>query len=159
MLFTGSYPRSLDDKQRLALPRKHREELNDHKQVVLAPGTEGCVAVYPTEVFAQMADRLAKHAPSGRDVRSFSRLFYAQAETAEIDSQGRIRVPAELAKLGDLREEVMVVGVRDHLELWNRGRWEQFLAQEQARYDQLAETALAWRTNTPPSDNLSSDHA
>lgn len=149
MLFTGSYPRTLDEKQRLALPRKHREELSDQKQVVLAPGTEGCVAVYPTEVFAQMADRLAQHAPSGRDVRSFSRLFFAQAETADIDSQGRLRVPAELAKLADLKEDVMVVGVRDHLELWDKGRWEQFLVQEQARYDQLAETALAWRTSPP----------
>ncbi len=79
-------------------------------------------------------------------MRAFSRLFYAQAQPAELDSQGRIRIPAELSALAGLGREAILLGVQDHLEIWDRVRWEEYLAERQARYDQLAEAAFS-----PPS--------
>jgi MraZ protein len=75
-------------------------------------------------------------------VRAFSRLFYARAQSVEMDSQGRVRIPPELAALAGLGKEAVLVGVQDHLELWDKGRWEQYVAQRQNQYDQIAEAAF-----------------
>ncbi|HTN75648.1 MAG TPA: division/cell wall cluster transcriptional repressor MraZ, partial [Pirellulaceae bacterium] len=73
---------------------------------------------------------------------AFSRLFYAQAQAVEIDSQGRIRIPSELADLARLGKEIMLLGVRDHMEIWDKTRWDEYLNNQQPRYDQLAESAF-----------------
>ena len=75
-------------------------------------------------------------------MRAFSRLFYSQAQPADIDRQGRLRIPPELAKLANLNNEVVVLGVRDRIELWNAESWDQFLQQTQPSYDELAERVL-----------------
>jgi MraZ protein len=80
--------------------------------------------------------------PTGQDVRAFSRLFYAQAQRVDVDRQGRVRIPSELAQLAGLDKEVMLIGVRDHVEIWDRGHWEKYLARQQPRYDEIAENAF-----------------
>lgn len=144
MLFTGTYPRSLDDKQRLALPKRLRDALGSAPQAPLyvAPGTDGSLALYTEEAFTRLGQQLAQASPTGQDTRAFSRLFYAQAEATEIDGQGRIRIPQALAQLAGLNREVVLLGVRDHLELWDKGRWDDYLNQRQPHYDQLAENAF-----------------
>jgi MraZ protein len=102
MLLTGTYERSLDDKLRLALPKRLRDLLGGQNQLVLTPGTDGSVALFPPPAFAALAEKLAARSPAGQDVRAFSRLLYAQSHSVDIDSQGRIRLPAELAQLGSL---------------------------------------------------------
>jgi len=151
MLLTGAYERALDEKLRLALPRTIREGFRGAKQLVLTPGTDGSLSLFAGEAFASLAQRLALRSPAGRDVRAFSRLLYAQSHSVEIDSQGRIRLPAELASLASLDESVMVVGVGDHAELWNKSRWETYFSQLQQQYDELAETALSESTGSPVS--------
>jgi MraZ protein len=89
-----------------------------------------------------LAELLARASPTGQDVRAFRRLFYARAQAVEIDAQGRIRIPPELAQLASLAKEGVLIGVQDHLELWERGRWESYLAEKQAHYDEIAEGAL-----------------
>jgi MraZ protein len=91
---------------------------------------------------------LAAESPAGPDVRAFSRLFYAQAQPAELDGQGRIRIPPELAELAGLSREAVLLGVQDHLELWDRGRWEAYLAERQTRYDEIAEAAFETKRAT-----------
>ena len=143
MLLTGTYERSLDDKQRVALPKRFRDLLGPTDQTLfLTPGTDGSLSLYAEAQFAKMAEKLAAQSPTAHDVRTFGRLLYAQTQSAELDSQGRLRVPPELARLGELGREVVLVGVGDHIELWDKARWEAFLAQAQPRYDQLAESAL-----------------
>jgi MraZ protein len=104
---------------------------------------------------------LAERSPNGQDVRAFSRLLYSQSHSVEIDSQGRIRLPSELAKLASLNGEVALVGVGDRIELWNKRRWDEYLAELQPRYDQLAETALAGtsRTDAKPAISQSEEVA
>lgn len=151
MLFTGTYPRSLDEKQRLALPKRLRDTLGQAPEVplYLAPGTDGSLALYTEEAFARLGEQLAQGSPAGQDTRTFSRLFYSQALPVEVDTQGRIRIPQELATFAGLSREVMLLGVRDHLEIWDKGRWEQYLNQQQPRYDQLAENAFEAGIGTP----------
>lgn len=145
MLLTGTFVRSLDDKQRFAIPKSLRDALGHPSTSVMfmAPGTDGSLALYTETAFSHMAEQLGSDSPTAQDVRAFSRLFYAQAQRVEIDRQGRIRVPVELARLADLEGEIVLLGVRDHLELWNRSRWEGYLARQQGRYDEIAENAFA----------------
>ena len=70
------------------------------------------------------------------------RMFYARAERIEIDSQGRIRIPSSLADLAELKKEVVLVGVRDHMEVWDAERWDGYLAEQQIQFDEVAERAF-----------------
>lgn len=143
MLLTGTYERSLDDKLRLALPKPLREAFAGHKQLLLTPGTDGSLALFPGSAFMALAEKLAQRSPTGQQVRAFSRLLYSQSQTVELDSQGRIRITAELARWAALEDNIVLIGVGDRVELWNKSRWEAYLADLQPQYDELAESALS----------------
>ena len=144
MILTGVFSRSIDQKLRVALPRRLREALkSDGRQALyIAPGTDQSLALYTEDAFARLAERLAQSSPTRQDVRTFNRLFYARAQRVECDSQGRVRVPPELAELARLEKEVVLLGVQDHVELWAAERWESYLAERQSRYDEIAEAAF-----------------
>ena len=144
MLLTGTFSRSIDEKLRVAIPKRLRDALACSPGAVLyiAPGTDQSLALYTQEAFARLADRLGGVSPTRQDVRAFTRLFYAQAQGVELDRQGRVRIPPELAKLAQLDKEAVLLGVQDHLELWAAKRWESYLAERQSHYDELAESAL-----------------
>lgn len=144
MLLTGTFARSVDEKQRVAIPKPLRDALGSQAKGVLyvAPGTDGSLALFTEDALAGLAERLAKSSPNAQDVRAFSRLFYARAQAVELDSQGRVRIPPELAQLGGLSKEAVLIGVQDHLELWDRQRWDQYVQSRQSQFDQIAEAAF-----------------
>ncbi len=90
----------------------------------------------------QLGEQLGAGSPTARDTRAFGRLFYAQAQRVELDRQGRLRIPADLANLALSNKEIVLIGVRDHLEIWDRTRWEKYLAEKQPYYDEIAERAF-----------------
>jgi len=149
MLLTGRYDRALDDKLRLALPKPLRDALSAEKQLILTPGTDGSLSLFPGRAFAAFAEKLAARSPTGQDVRAYSRLLYSQSQTVEIDSQGRIRLSAELAELAKLEDAVVLIGVGDRVELWNKSRWEAYRGRLQPHYDELAESALNGSASAP----------
>lgn len=141
MLLTGNYRRSLDEKLRLALPKPMRDELGE-QCLFLTPGTDRALVVYTGDVLDQIGQALGRLSPAAKEARSFSRLFYSQAQPAEVDRQGRLRIPPELAKLSGLSGEVVVVGLRDRIEIWNADAWDRFLQETQPSYDELAERVM-----------------
>lgn len=145
MLLTGTFHRSLDEKSRFAIPKRLRDALGHPGQTIalyFAPGTDGSLALYPEEAFSRLAEQLAQGSPTGQGNRTFSRLFYAQAQCVELDRLGRIRIPPELLELGQISKEIVLLGVRDHLEIWDKPRWENYLDQKQPCYDEIAENAF-----------------
>lgn len=144
MSLTGSFSRTLDEKLRVAIPKEFRDilQLPATAALFVAPGTDGSLAIYPQEVFGRLGERLAERSPTRKEVRAFSRLFYAQARRVELDSQGRVRIPVELAKRAGIEKEVVLLGVQDHMELWDRHRWDQWLASNAEQYDEIAEAAF-----------------
>ena len=144
MLLTGSYRRTLDDKLRLAIPKQLRDALGfpEKTGLFIAPGTDRALVIYTAELLEQIGRSLSKLSTAARETRDFSRLFYAQAQPADVDRQGRLRIPPELAKLSGLNSEVVVVGVRDRIELWEAAAWDAFLARAQPSYDELAENVF-----------------
>jgi MraZ protein len=144
MILTGTFSRAVDEKLRLAIPKRIRDALQCHAGGVLyvAPGTDRSLAIYNEEAFSGLAEKLAQASPARQDVRAFLRLFYAQAQRVELDSQGRVRIPSELAALAGLEKEIVLLGVHDHLEVWAAAQWQNYLAQKQPHYDEIAETAF-----------------
>lgn len=148
MLLTGSFKRSIDDKLRIAIPKRFRDSLtgSDKEEAAVlyvAPGTDGSLTVYTEESFARLADQLGQASPTEKDVRAFSRLFFSRAESVDLDRQGRIRIPTELAELASLAQgEAMMIGVRDRMEIWNSEKWRQYMEANESDYDALAEKAF-----------------
>ena len=144
MLLTGVFSRSIDEKLRVAIPKRLCESLGRDQQrgVYIAPGTDQSLSLYTEEAFARVADRLAEASPTRQDVRKFNRLFYARAQRVELDGQRRVRIPPELAELAQLNKDVVLLGVQDHVELWAADRWKSYLAENQGHYDEIAEAAF-----------------
>jgi len=144
MLLTGTFARSIDEKQRIAVPKLLREMMGCGlgKPLFVTPGTDGALAIYTEESLERFATQLAQASPNEQHVRAFTRLFYARAQRVDVDHQGRIRIPADLAKLAGLETDAVLLGVQDHLEIWAANRWADYLSDKQDRYDEIAEAAL-----------------
>jgi len=153
MLLTGTFPRNLDEKQRVALPKPLRAAISAaaDEGLFIAPATDGSLAIYGQGSFSRLAERLSKAPTAGADVRAFGRLFYANASRVELDSQGRVRIPQELARWAGLTSSVVLVGVGDHVELWDAQRWQDYVSRHQTRYDELSEAALDQSATHKPS--------
>jgi MraZ protein len=143
MALTGTWPRTLDDKGRLAVPKRVREDLGgtDLNSLFLAPWTEKSLAVFTPKDFDALAQRFSEKSAGKIDVRNYMRLFYARAEHLDVDSQGRLRIPDRLKAFAELKREVVLLGVSDHLELWDATRWDAYVAQLNPQFDEIAEHA------------------
>jgi MraZ protein len=139
MPLTGTYQRTLDDKRRVAVPKRLRDEFGelDLKFLYIAPGTEHSLVVYAPVAFEALAAKLAGH-PSQQN---YLRLFYASAERCDLDSQGRIRIPDRLADYARLKHDAYLLGVQDHAELWDKEAWDGFSQTLNDSFDQLASAA------------------
>jgi MraZ protein len=142
MLLTGTHARTLDDKNRLALPKRLREQLQDPETLFVTPGPDQCLWLYTRAGLEQLAARLDQSPATDAEARVFRRLYFAQTEAVDVDRTGRILVPERLMQFAGLRREVVLIGVRDHLELWDAERWQQYLAQNAPRFDAVAEGAF-----------------
>jgi len=144
MPLLGTYQRLVDDKQRVALPKRLYEELGegDLTHFYIAPGTELALLLFSPRGFARYARRLAKQASNRVDVRNYKRLFYARAERVELDGQGRIRIPERLIEFARLERDVVLLGVDDHMEIWSASAWNAFVEKSSALFDDMATRAF-----------------
>lgn len=142
MLLTGTYPRTLDDKNRLVFPKRVREQLNEPERLFVTPGPDQCLWLYSQTGLEELAEKLDQAPATDAEVRVFRRLYFAQTEAVDVDRTGRILIPERLIQFAGLRHEVVLIGVRDHLELWDSQRWQQYLEQNAPRFDAVAEGAF-----------------
>ncbi len=141
MALTGTYLRTLDEKRRLAVPKRVKDDFADDSldSLIIAPGTEKSLMVYSPKGFDQFAAKLS----SAPEHQRYMRLFYSSAERMEFDSQSRVRIPDRLAEYAGLKRDVYLLGVQDHAELWDKEAWESFTAIHTPEFDQLALRALS----------------
>ncbi len=118
----GEYKHSIDAKGRLAIPAKLREELGEHFTVT--KGLDGCLAVYPEAEWEGLEQRI-RSMPMSK-ARDLQRFFFSAAFDAELDSQGRILLPANLRKYAGLTKETVVIGAFNHAEIWDAEKWAQY---------------------------------
>jgi MraZ protein len=137
MLLTGTHPRTLDDKKRLALPKRVREQVGEITQLFVTPGPDQSLWIYTKDELERLSAKLDATPATDVEARVFRRLFFAQMEAVELDRTGRILVPERLVQFAGLEHEVVLLGVRDHLELWDAGRWTAFLNAHGPQFDKL----------------------
>ncbi|HMF13439.1 MAG TPA: division/cell wall cluster transcriptional repressor MraZ [Gemmataceae bacterium] len=142
MLLTGTYPRTLDDKKRMALPKRVREQLGEPETLYVTPAPDQCLWVYTQQGLERLADTLDQAPATDAEARVFRRLYFAQTEAVDVDRSGRVLVPERLVQFAGLQRDVVLIGVRDHLELWDAARWQAYLGQNAPRFDAVAEGAF-----------------
>jgi transcriptional regulator MraZ len=141
-MLLGEYDHTIDDKNRLTLPAKFRQALAD--EVVVARGMDGCLVVYTRENWDEfVAARMQGLSPFSKEARQMSRFIFAGATEAELDKQGRVMVPPALSEHAGLGREVVVAGLRDHVEIWDRARWREQLKEVEGSVELVAERIAA----------------
>jgi MraZ protein len=120
-VFTGEYRHTVDDKGRLAIPSRFRAQLAGG--AVLSRWIDGCLAIHTRAGWDQLAERVAAVPLTDPAGRLFQRQIFAGALEAELDRQGRVLVPAYLREETGIATEALVIGVRDHGEIWAPDRW------------------------------------
>ena len=137
-MFRGEYEHNIDEKGRLLLPAKYRDELGD--TVVLARGSDGQINVFPKAHFDEMERRIEETGDTA-GIRNASRFLSAAIE-CEVDRQGRIVVPPTLRRHAKLSSEVIIAGNRRRVEIWNPEQWlqayERWVAQVRENTDDPA---------------------
>jgi len=143
VVFTGTYQRALDSKLRVLIPKRLRVGIGSGTELYLTPGTDHCLELHTEQSLNDLALRTRQSSADSKDVRSFSRLFYARAQNCDIDKQGRIRIPAALAELANLETEVAFIGVGSHWELWNVSLWDSYLDKNDNAFDRIVQTTIS----------------
>jgi MraZ protein len=137
-MFYGEYDHTLDDKSRVTLPARFREALA--AGVVLAKGFDRNLDVYPGEAWESVVQaRIAELDPFSAETRRLKRVVFAGAAADTLDKQGRVLVPAALAEYAGLAKDVVVAGVDDHLEIWDRTAWSEQLREVEGSVHDVAE--------------------
>ena len=136
-MLLGEHEHSLDDKNRLTLPAKLREQLGD--QVVITRGMDGCLYVYARGAWDALAGRIGGLDALSADTRRMQRHFFVNATAADLDKQGRVVIPALLLEREAIGREVTVTGVGDHLEIWDRATWAKQLQEGEGSAEDVAE--------------------
>ena len=143
-MLVGEHEHTIDDKNRLTLPAKFRERFAGGG--VVTRGLDGCLYLYSREEWERLVEsRLAELDPLAEEGRLMQRYFFSAAAEAEPDKQGRIMLPAALAEHARLGREVVVAGVYDHLEIWDRAAWREHLKQVEGSAHHVAERLAAKR--------------
>ncbi|MCD8077489.1 MAG: division/cell wall cluster transcriptional repressor MraZ [Lachnospiraceae bacterium] len=122
-MFMGEYNHSIDAKGRLIMPARFREQLGE--TFVVTQGLDGCLFVYANEEWKLFEEKLKQLPLTNASARKFSRYFLAGAIQCEVDKQGRILLPAKLRAAAGLEKDVVLAGVGERIEIWDRERWEE----------------------------------
>jgi transcriptional regulator MraZ len=143
-MLLGEYEHTIDDKNRLTLPAKFRTAFAPG--IVVTRGMDGCLFAYTRPDWDHLVDgRLATLDPLSKEGRRMQRFFFSGAAESELDKQGRVGLPAALLQHAKLSRDVVVAGVHDHLEIWDRDAWRRELAEVEGSAEHVAERLAAQR--------------
>ena len=141
-MLLGAYDHTLDDKNRLTLPAKFRQSFAEG--VVITRGFDGCLYAFRRADWDRLVEsRLATLDPLRPEGRRLQRHFFSGATEAELDKQGRVMLPAQLIEHAKLGREIVVAGVNDRLEIWDRAAWRKELAEVEGSAEDVAERLAA----------------
>jgi len=137
-MLLGEYEHTIDDKNRLTLPARFRGAFE--QGIVVTRGMDGCLYAYaPADWQQVVTSRLASLHPLSKEGRRMQRFFFAGAAEGSLDKQGRVGIPAALLQHAKLGRDVVVAGVNDHLEIWDRAAWRRELAEVEGSAEDVAE--------------------
>ena len=139
-MFLGTYEPRLDEKGRLILPARFRDELAEG--LVITKGQEYCLYVWPRGEFDRITERLGAAPVTSKAARDHLRVFFAGASDETLDRQGRVLVPQPLRAYAGLDRDCVVIGANTRLEIWAADCWHTYLAEQERAFADLAEEVL-----------------
>ena len=139
-MFLGTHTPRLDEKGRLFLPAKYRDELA--RGLVLTKGQERCLYVFPESEFSRITEALRAAPVTAKAVRDYSRVFFASASDEIPDRQGRITIPSALREYAGLNRDCVVIGANTRLEIWDSQAWTSYLDQQEDAFSEASEEVL-----------------
>ncbi len=139
-MFLGTHTPRLDEKGRLFLPARFREQLAGG--LVMTKGQERCLYVFAEADFAALHDRIRQAPLSAKAVRDYARVFFAGASAEVPDKQGRINIPSALRQYAGLSRDCAVIGASSHVEIWDATAWEAYLGTSEQTFADLSEEVL-----------------
>jgi MraZ protein len=135
-MFLGTHTPRLDDKGRLILPAKFREQLE--AGVVVTRGQERCLYVFPLAEFERLADQLRQAPVTSKQARDYLRVFLSGASDEVVDKQGRVTIPTALRTYAGLDRDVAVIGAGQRVEIWDSTAWDSYLAEQEQSFAEQA---------------------
>lgn len=135
-MFIGEYVHALDNKNRIIIPSKFRENLGE--KFVITKGLDGCLYVYPMDEWKVMEEKLKKLPLTSKDARAFVRFFFSGANEIEIDKQGRGVIPLNLLEYANIEKEIVSIGVSTRIEIWSKEKWNDY-NESDIDFDEIAE--------------------
>jgi len=139
-VFLGTHTPRLDDKGRLILPARFREELAGG--VVITKGQERCLYVFPPAEFRRIAEQLQNQPVTHKAARAYGRVFFASAYDEVPDKQGRVTIPGHLRDYAGLDRDVAVIGASSRVEIWDAQAWEAYVASNEDEFATIEEGVL-----------------
>lgn len=139
-MFIGEFEYRVDEKGRIPIPPKFRTDELKREGVVLSPGMEKCITIYPLSEWKKLADSLTSGPLMPSKLRKLNRAIFATAFNLEIDGQGRIMIPSQLRQYANIVDEVVIAGANNYLELWSKGQWDSEKSSSQEEAWQIIET-------------------
>lgn len=135
-MLMGEYHHNIDEKGRLIIPSKLREEIGE--TFIITRGLDKCLFLYPKQEWDHIIEKY-RELPNTKDARNFMRFLLSGASEATFDKQGRINIGTPLMKYAELEKECIIIGVNDRLEIWNKEKFETFLETNEEEFSDLAE--------------------
>ena len=143
-MFMGEYHHTIDEKGRITLPSKIREQLG--YDFVITRGLDQCLFVYPRSDWNRIIDTY-KSLPNTKDARNFMRFFLSGAAEVNFDKQGRINITSPLIKYASLEKDCIIIGVNDHLEIWSEEIWNKFMDENEENFTEIADNLFSNNLN------------
>ncbi|MDX6230069.1 MAG: transcriptional regulator MraZ [Frankiales bacterium] len=139
-MFLGTHHPRLDEKGRLFLPARFRDQLAEG--VVMTKGQEHCLYVFPTDEFARMTEQMRQAPVTSKTARDYLRVLFAGASDEVPDKQGRVTVPAALRTYAGLTKDCVVIGANTRVEIWDAQAWATYEAEQEQSFSDIAEEVL-----------------
>ncbi len=139
-MFLGTHAPRLDDKGRIFLPAKFRDELAGG--LVITKGQERCLYVWPMEEFGRLTESMRNAPVTAKPTRDYMRVLFAGATDEIPDRQGRVTIPPALRDYAGLARDCIVIGANTRVEIWDAQAWESYLNEQEPRFSDLSEEVL-----------------
>ena len=143
-MFYGEYQHSLDNKDRVIIPAKFREIFKENyvEKFFITRGLDQCLFVFTEESWRAQEKKFRDLSFTKGEARKFNRLFFSGAGEVICDKQGRILIPSYLKSYADIKEDVVIIGVSDRIEIWSKTKWDEFFEQNKGNFEDLAEKLI-----------------
>jgi MraZ protein len=144
-MFMGEHQHSIDDKGRIIIPAKFRDDLGS--QFIVTRGLDSCLFVYPMSEWGILEAKLKSLPLMKSDARAFTRFFFSGAMECELDKQGRVNLPSNLREYAKLDKDCVVLGVSNRVEVWSKAIWEGYYQQSEEAFNEIAEKLVDFDFN------------